>query len=180
MHLGILEEHGVRRVPIPCEGLAICRQANGELGLAGADHERPLALVIRFYENGAQRAALICSPLIRDLWIEGGRPVAGLCVLEDRAEIAVAGARLFFSAADSDEELRFPDGHAPARCARCTRPLLTGDQVLRCGRCRALQHEGELAGREGQKRLCASYDERCPSCGRVRGDRDDPWGEDDA
>jgi hypothetical protein len=155
-------------VPIRGEGLAICRAGGNALGVEPAGAARPFALVVPVEEHGAPRAALICSPLGTDLLVSGYRPLGGLCLLEDRAEISVRGARLFFVGADPQPVMRFPAKASAVNCARCHGRLAVGDDVQRCPFCRRWMHEGQPVGRD-VKLDCASYDERCPSCGRERG-----------
>ena len=170
MHLWKQEPSDGRwvRVPIPEEGLAMCRSPDGAVSLGARDSPRPIALLVPFVENEMEHAALVRSPLAQSLWLNGHQPVGDLRVLRDRDEIVLNGEVLYFGTASDVEVVPFPDIDAQALCARCTGVLHSRDRAVACPSCRAWHHEGKLARASEESRSCWSYDDRCACCGRSR------------
>ncbi len=156
------------RLPIPEEGLALCRSDEGSLALGAQDRGRLAALLVPFVENGVARVALLRSPLSEDMWLNGSRPVGDLHVLQDRDEIALHGDALYFGTAGEAEITLFPEIDAQTLCARCTGILRAGDRSVACPACGAWHHEGALVRSRDEERSCWSYDEKCGACHRVR------------
>ncbi len=145
--------------------LTIADSGDGGVDVGGSA-AAALATVIQFTENGMPRAALITRPGSRVL-LNGYLPL-GVAVLEDRDEITVRGRTFYFGARSLLEAMPFPHCDTETRCARCKRPLHEGDTAARCAACSAWHHQGNLAGVQGQRRECWTYDPACGGCGRHR------------
>ncbi len=156
------------RLPIPDEGLALCRSDGGSLAVGAQNGGRLAALLVPYVENGVTRVALLRSPLSEDMWLNGSRPVGDLHVLQDRDEIALHGDALYFGMAEEAEIAPFPAIDAQTVCPRCTRLLCAGDRSVACPACRTWHHEGAQARPPHEERRCWSYDEKCQACQRVR------------
>ncbi|MFQ5667692.1 MAG: hypothetical protein ACE5I7_14865 [Candidatus Binatia bacterium] len=164
MHLWRREEDEWQQFPVT-EQIGLLEDSQGRVTAdRSAAHSR--ATIVAFTENGTQRAALITTPGA-GVMLNGYVPL-GVAVLEDRDEITVRGAMLYFAAHSPTEVMAFPAADTETRCARCKRPLRPGDVAVRCAACSAWHHEGDLAGAAGTRRLCWTYEPTCGGCGRER------------
>jgi len=156
---------GFERSEIAEVGLSIRRDAAGVLALAPAERPHPddVARVVPFAEHGVRRAALIAAPGIRDLLLGGRRPL-DVQVLAERDEIALGGARLYFTARVPLVVTRCEDD---ASCGVCGEGVRGCDAVT-CTHCSAVTHAGALL--DGEERDCFAHRGCCPGCGLARGD----------
>ncbi len=159
---------GWSRTPIPDGGLALWRRGPDkvELGSVSEAPETPAdAWVVPFIENGSRHAALVVAPGVRDLFV-GGRSPLDVIVLEERIELVIRGARLYFTAR---EPLVIARHEGAASCGVCGEPVKDCD-AIGCTSCAAVTHEGALA--DGGERLCFSHRGSCPGCQLRREDFD--------
>jgi len=158
------------RVPVG-GGVRIGLDDDGRV-VIGEDVARSVATIVPWVEHVRRRAVLVSGPGGEaGVTLNGYRPL-GAVVLEDRDEIRIARedagehARLVFTELEPARVVRFVRASAGAddevRCARCTRPLRSGDAVVPCPACSRLHHEGPLAS--GGESLCFSYDVECGGC----------------
>lgn len=146
-----------RRADIPSEGLALLRGASGAVELATGRDANAAAYVVPFLENERFQAALVLARAERDLCVGGRRPLP-VTVLDERAEIVLGGARLYFTAR---EPLSIALYAGEASCSVCGDPARDCIAIV-CTGCGAVAHEGRLAG--GEPRLCFTHRGSCPGC----------------
>ena len=148
------------RTEIPDGGLALWRGASGDVELGSAPEDAPTradAWVFPFVENGARYAALVVAPGVRDLFVGGRRPL-DVIVLEERMEVVIGGARLYFTAREPLVIARY---EGAASCGVCGEPVRDCDAIV-CTGCAAVTHEGKLA--DGGERQCFEHRGSCPGC----------------
>lgn len=160
------------RVPIEL-GLRIGCDDDGCV-VAGEGATSALATIIPFEEHAKGRAALVSTP--ETLVTVNGYPALGCTLLEDRDEIVIRSAaagdhtRFIFTELEPVAIVRFSEAVAGAkdegRCARCRKPLRSGDAAVRCPLCKRWYHEGRLS--TGGERGCWRYDVACGGCHTTR------------
>jgi hypothetical protein len=154
------------RTEIPEEGLGLVCDAPGDVELVSVRERRADAWIVPFRESeGLPQAALILSPRARDFFVGGRRP-AEVSLLEERSEVVLGGARLYFTARRPLEVERYEGG---AVCGVCGESA-NGCEAIRCAQCQAVTHEGAMA--DGSERLCFTSRGRCPGCQLRREDFD--------
>lgn len=145
------------RVAIPEHGAAIVPVGAGATELGAGPDPRAPALVLPFALHGGAAAALLVRAGSPDVRVDGQRPLS-VCVLHERSELLVAGARLYFTARRPLEVARYT---GDAACGVCGDPA-DGALAIACSACGAVAHEGALA--EGGERACFSHRGACPGC----------------
>lgn len=138
-------------------GIAIVPMDAGAVALASGSDPRAPARVVPFALHGVPAAALLVRPGAMDVHVGGRRPLS-VSVLEERSELLVGGARLYFTAR---RPLQVASYRGAAACGVCGEPV-DGCQVIVCTGCAAVAHEGALA--EGGERSCFSHLGACPGC----------------
>jgi hypothetical protein len=130
-----------------------------------------IAIIVPHKEHGRARAVLITRVGAENSLTVNGYPPLGLTLLEDRDEIVIRGesgadgSRFVFAEREPARVFQFSEPTARSeeiQCARCHKPLHSGDAVVRCPACQRFFHEGLRAS--GERRACYSYDLRCGGC----------------
>jgi hypothetical protein len=155
---------GWARRRIHDEGAALLPAAGDSVEIVAGRHPDAAAHVLPFVENERPSAALVVAASGHSIFVDGCPPL-GLEVLDERAELVLNGARLYFTAREPLVVARYagnPDG-----CALCGDPL-EGALVIACTGCGAITHEGTLG--DGRELLCFTHHGRCPRCRLQRED----------
>jgi len=146
-----------QRSKIPELGTAIVSTGAGASALRDGPDPHAPARVVPFDFQGRPAAALLVRPGGVDV-VVGGRQPLSLSVLEERSEILVGDATLYFTAR---RPLEVSSYHGEAVCGVCGDPV-DGCQVIVCTGCGAIAHEGALV--EADERACFTHRGVCPGC----------------
>ena len=146
-----------QRGTIPELGAAIIPRGAGASILRGDPDPHAPALVVPFEFHGRPAAALLVRPGNVNVVVGGRQPLL-LSVLEERSEILVGDATLYFTAR---RPLEVSSYCGEAVCGVCGDPV-HGCQAIVCSGCGAVAHEGALA-QEGE-RACFTHRGVCPGC----------------
>jgi hypothetical protein len=139
--------------------------------VVGEEAPNARAIIIPCKEHARVRAVLVSGRGAGESVSVNGYPPLGVTLLEDRDEIVVRGepgrspGRFVFAEREPACVVRFSETSVSPgedRCARCRKPLRSGDAVVRCPACRRWFHEGLRAS--GERRECWSYDPVCGGC----------------
>ena len=93
-----------------------------------------------------------CAILVRGDVEVNGCPPLPLHILAHKDEIRVGGRRLFISLTSEPRVFRVAKGSG-LRCGRCSVPLESTKDVVRCGLCLSIQHDD-----------CFAYEPKCGVC----------------
>jgi hypothetical protein len=162
MHLIHRAENGRWvRSRIPEAGCSLVRVRRGDgssaTRLVDRDLAGALARVVTFVDGGVRCAALVCRPFAREVAVAGSTPL-GVTVLRERAELLIAGERLYFTEREPLRPQRFvPADDAAARCRVCDGDLEEGASVIRCTRCHTTSHEDCFAHQGDQCAGCGVH-----------------------
>lgn len=114
-----------------------------------------VVLMSRASDEGAGWA-VIAAPGT-DVRVNGLPLAGGIRLLEDRDEIRVAGASMFFSTETLPRIEAYGGGAEPKFCPRCRQEVAPGAPAVRCPECGVWHHESE-------ELPCWSYAETCALC----------------